>query len=152
VRCLLVALILSAAATAARADNCDNLVDRLTTEVPRLQSDGRVHATNEFDAFNLHHANALQVVVFCGPKFLTIDVNSQNGFPPPAYYELVGQMATASMKVSDNMAANIARECARRARMSKDDEAAIEGGGIKVKCWTIGGALQTFVNKSDGSK
>lgn len=146
-RYLLALLILSVSATVASADNCDNLVDRMTTAVPGLHFDGRAHTTVGLDAFNLHHVDARQVVVFCGPKLLTFNVYFQNGFPPPGYYELVGQMATASMKVSDDKVANIARECARRARMAKDDEAAIEGGGISVHCGSAGGAIHIIVVK-----
>jgi hypothetical protein len=150
VRYLLATLILSAGATVASADNCDILMDRLTTAVPGLQLDGRVHTTAGFDAFNMHNVNAHQVVVYCGPKLLKLNVDFQNGFPPPAYFELVGQMVTASMKVSDEPAANIARQCARRARISNDDEAKIEAAGIKVVCGWIGGATQITVVKSGG--
>ena len=116
------------------------------TAVPGLKSEQRLHVSDYFDNFMLQPRNASeQVIVTCGPKELALNVDWHDGFPPSDYYDLVGHVVSAGVKVPDDVARTAASKCTKQAFNDKYKAAVVISNGISFECSSYGGGAQITI-------
>jgi hypothetical protein len=135
--------------TTSSPDECDNLIDRVVTAVPRLKFERRVHSTEVLDTFDLKYADRHEVEIVCEPHRLSINVDWPDGFPPPAYFTLVSQMVSVAMKEPEDVVRATAMKFKKQAFIEKDEDATIKSNGLSFECISAGGGTQITVDPPD---
>jgi hypothetical protein len=119
-----------------QANECDALLSSLLANLPRLEFAGRSRMAGapDFDIVYLRHSQAHQVVLSCGPRQPSLNIDWRGGLPSAGYFQLIGQLGSIMTGVSAGVVRAGAMECQKSALAAKYEMSEFTSNGVKFEC------------------